>query len=132
MLKVKESISIGGIVVGVLLILFGILTTAMLYFMDDVPLAVSYGPSIFVVIGGTIATYSSLTRETLNKYAMSTKRAILYSLAIGIILFSLFVACSTVFSTGEIYIAIGSFMIFFLIGIALLLVLILTNPNRKK
>ena len=126
-----SRVSTAGLIVGVLVILFGILTTAMLYFMD-LPLQAVSGPAIFIVLGGAIVTYSSLTRETTQKYAMNKARAILYALAIGLLLFSLFVGCTSGFATGEMFIAISSFMVFFLVGIGLLLGLLFNSADRKK
>lgn len=124
-------ISAVGIVAGVLLILFGIFTVTMLYFMkmEAVPVA---GSSIFIVAGGAILTYSLLTRETRHKYAMNRIRAAFYALAIGLILFSIFTSFTTRFATGEIFIAIGSLMVFSLPGIGLFLLLILTGTDRSK
>lgn len=124
-------ISLAGIIAGVLLTLFGIFTMAMLYFMD-VPEVAVIGPGIFIVPGGALITYSVLTRETSRKYAMNKIRAALYALSIGLILFGFFTAITARFSTGEIYIAIASLMVFFLAGIGLFLFLILTGSDRRK
>ncbi|MGD6831314.1 permease prefix domain 1-containing protein [Sutcliffiella halmapala] len=126
-----ERVSTAGLIVGILVILFGVLTTAMLYFMELSVEAVS-GPLIFVVVGGAVVTYSILTRETSRKYAMNKVRALLYTLAVGLILFSLFVGCVSGFATGEMFIAISSFMVFFLLGIGLLLSLLFSGTDRKK
>lgn len=124
-------ISTAGIVAGVLLVLFGILTSAILYFMNLPALEVS-GAGIFIVAGGALLTYSTLTRETRKKYGMNKIRAALYALSVGLILFSLFVGITARFSTGETYTAISSFMVFFLAGIGLFLFLILTGTDRRK
>lgn len=120
-----------GLITGILVILFGILTSLMLYFME-VPLEAVLGPTIFIVLGGAILTYSLLTRETSQKYAMGKGRAILYSISAGLILFSLFVAFTTGVATGEMFIAISSFMFFFLVGLGIFLSLILSGANRSK
>lgn len=124
-------ISTAGIIAGVLLVLFGIFNVAMLYFMD-LPGEVVTGSAIFIVAGGTLITYSLLTRETHKKYAMNKIRAALYALSIGLLLFSIFTGVITRFSTGEVYIAIASLMVFSLVGIGLLLFLILTGTDRRK
>lgn len=126
-----SRISTAGIVAGVLLMLFGILTVSMLYFMELDPPAVT-GSGIFVVAGGALFTYSLLTRETAKKYAMNKIRAALYALAIGLLLFSIFVSVTSYFATGEMFIAIGSLMVFLMVGIGLFLVLILTGTDRRK
>jgi len=129
--SLSGRISTAGIVAGVLLILFGAFTVAMLYFMkmEAEPVV---GSSIFIVVGGAVLTYSILTRETRNKYGMNKIRAVLYALAIGLILFSIFTALTSRFATGEMFIAIGSLMVFSLPGIGLFLLLILTETDRSK
>lgn len=129
--SLSGRISTAGIVAGVLLILFGAFTVAMLYFMkmEAEPVV---GSSIFIVAGGAVLTYSILTRETRNKYGMNKIRAVLYALAIGLILFSIFTALTSRFATGEMFIAIGSLMVFSLPGIGLFLLLILTETDRSK
>ena len=129
--SLSGRISTAGIVAGVLLILFGAFTVAMLYFMkmEAEPVV---GSSIFIVAGGALLSYSILTRETRNKYGMNKIRAVLYALAIGLILFSIFTSLTSRFATGEVFIAIGSFMVFSLPGIGLFLLLILTETDRSK
>ncbi|NLN87498.1 MAG: hypothetical protein GX133_07845 [Syntrophomonadaceae bacterium] len=129
--RLMTRISTGGIVIGTLLILFGLYTSTMLYFMrmDAVPVI---GSSIFIVAGGTILTYSVLTRETRTKYGMSVFRALLYAVAAGLILFSIFTAFTTRYATGEMFIAVASLMVFSMAGIGLLLVLLLTGKDRRK
>lgn len=127
----STRISTAGLIAGVLLILFGLLNCAMMIFMNLPGAAVS-GSGIFVVAGGLLLTYSLLTRETRKKYAMNKTRAGLYALSIGLILFSLFVAATSGFATGEVFIAISSLMIFFLAGVGLFLGLILSGSDRRK
>jgi hypothetical protein len=129
--SMATSISTAGITAGALLTLFGIFTIAMLYFMSLDSVAVT-GPGIFIVAGGILLTYSILTRETRKKYAMNKIRAALYALSIGLILFAVFTAVTSGFATGEIFIAIGSLMVFFLGGFGLFLLLILTERSRLK
>lgn len=124
-------VSTAGIIAGVLLILFGILAVAMLYYMRLPGEAVT-GTGIFIVAGGALITYSILTRETRQRYAMNKMRAVLYALSAGLILFGMYTAIVTRFSTGEVYIAIASLMVFFLAGIGLFLFLILTGTDRRK
>ncbi len=129
--RLMTQISIGGIVIGVLLILFGLYTATMLYFMkmDAVPIV---GSTVFVVAGGAILTYSVLTRETRIKYGMGVIRALLYAVAVGLILFSIFTAFTTRYATGEMFIAVASLMVFSMAGIGLFLLLLLTGKDRRK
>jgi hypothetical protein len=124
-------ISTAGIIAGVLLVLFGIFTATMLYFMPQDALAIT-GNGIFIVAGGTLITYSLLTRETSKKYAMNKIRAGLYALSIGFLLFAVFTGIASRYSTGEMYIAVASLMVFSLIGVGLFLFLILTGTDRRK
>lgn len=129
--SMTARISTAGIVAGVLLILFGMFTVAMLYFMEKEAVPV-IGSSIFIVAGGAILTYSLLTRETHHKYGMNRIRAAFYALAVGLILFSIFTSFTTRFATDEMFIAIGSLMVFSLPGIGIFLLLILTGSDRSK
>lgn len=129
--SMTNRVSTAGIVAGVILILFGALNLAMLIFMG-LPMESAWGSAIFIVGGGVLLTYSILARETRKKYAMNKIRAGLYAVSIGLILFGLFVAGSSGFVTGEIYISISSFMIFFLAGVGLLIGLMLTGADRRK
>src|SRR5690554_6375685 len=67
-------ISTAGIVAGVLLVLFNLFVPAMLFLMGSSGVAVT-GSGIFIVAGGTLLTYSVLTRETRKRYAMNKIRA---------------------------------------------------------
>lgn len=70
--------------------------------------------------------------ETRNKYGMNKVRAALYALSVGLLLFGTFAATVSRYATGEMFIAIGSLMVFSLAGIGLLLFLILTGTDRRK
>lgn len=129
--SMTARISAAGLITGILLILFGVLTSAMLFFMG-LQLEAVTGTAIFAVIGIAIITYSALTRETSKKYAMNKVRAIFYAVSVGLIAFSLYVAFTSGFATGEMYIAISSFMLFFIIGIGLWLSLVFTGTDRRK
>lgn len=124
-------ISNAGIIASVVLILFGAFNMTMLTFMNVPRVAVS-GSSIFAVIGGALLTYSLLTRETKKRYAMNKVRAMLYALAVGLVLFSFQVSADAGFATGRVFPAVGSMMIFFIAGAALWLALMLTGRSRKK
>ncbi|MDD2556331.1 MAG: permease prefix domain 1-containing protein [Syntrophaceticus sp.] len=124
-------ISTAGIVVGVLLVLFGMFTMAMQYYMDLPKVAVA-GTGVFIVAGGALLTYSVLTRETRIRYGMNKIRAAFYALSVGLLLFGLCTAAITRYATGEIYVSIAALMVFSLVGIGVLLFLILTESDRRK
>lgn len=123
----KETlISTIGIVVGVLLVLFGIFVSTMVYFMKF-KIAHAVGPGIFIVVGGVFITFSSLIRETEKRYGMNKIRAALYALSVGFLLFGLFVL-----GMQKDFTAIAPLMVFSLIGVGLFLYLFLTETDRKK
>ncbi|WP_269758280.1 permease prefix domain 1-containing protein [Thalassobacillus sp. C254] len=68
--SMASRVSTVGLLVGILLMVFGAFITTMLYFMG-LPGVAATGPAIFIVIGGTLVTYSVLTRETSTYYAMT-------------------------------------------------------------
>lgn len=127
----RERISTVGIVAGVLLSLFGIFTVVMLYYMK-MPGETVVGSGIFAVAGGALLTFSVLIRETRRRYGMNMIRAAIYGLSVGVLLFGLFSAAITRFSTGEMFISIGTLMVFTLIGVGVLLTLLLTEKDRRK
>ncbi|MFA9456870.1 permease prefix domain 1-containing protein [Halalkalibacter sp. AB-rgal2] len=129
--SMSSRVSAAGIVIGTLIILFGLLTCAMLYSMG-LSMDISSSALIFVVIGAPLVIYSVLTRESKTKYAMNRVRALLYSIAIGVILFSILVTALSGFATGEVFIAMSVFMVFFLIGIGIWLSLLFTGTGRRK
>ncbi|MBM7096159.1 hypothetical protein JSY36_10355 [Bacillus sp. H-16] len=120
-----------GIVIGSLLILFGLLTPLMLYFMNAPAVSV-VGASIFAVAGGTVLTYGALTMETKKKFAMNRIRALLYASAVGLVLFGIFAAGTSGFATNEAFIAVASSMSFLLGGVGLFLALFFTGNDRRK
>jgi hypothetical protein len=125
-------VSTAGIVAGVLLILFGVFVSAMLYLMEDSSGVEITGSGIFIVAGGALLTYSILTRETSKKYAMNKIRAALYGLSTGALLFGFFATTVTYYAVEEAFIPVATLMVFFLPGIGLLLFLLLTETGRQK
>lgn len=129
--SMTSRISTVGIIIGVLLTLFGLFTIAMLFFMD-IPREGAVGPGIFMVAGIALITYSILTRETTKRYAMNKIRAIFYALAVGLILFGIFSGITAGYATGETFIAIATVMVFVLVGVGLFLFLLLIGNDRRK
>ncbi|WP_181347464.1 permease prefix domain 1-containing protein [Thalassobacillus sp. CUG 92003] len=129
--SMASRISTAGLIVGILIAVFGALTSTMLFFMP-IPGEAVFGPAIFIVVGGALITYSVLTRETAAKYAMNKIRALLYAVAIGILLFSMYVGFISGSATGEVFVAISSFMMFFIIGLGLLLGLLFSKGTDRK
>ncbi|GAB4074715.1 permease prefix domain 1-containing protein [Barrientosiimonas marina] len=126
-----NRISMIGFISSGVLILFGLFISLALYFMG-LPDVTVVGPSIFIVIGGALIIFSSLTRETSKKYGMDKLRTFLFTLSGGIILFGFFTAVITGIATGELPIAFISSLAFFIAGIGLFIGSILTGKNRRK
>ncbi|MFB5663441.1 permease prefix domain 1-containing protein [Alteribacillus sp. HJP-4] len=129
--SMANRISTAGIVVGTLLILFGILVSLLLYAMGN-PLESVAGSTIFVVFGGAFLTYSALTRETQKKFGMNKVRALLYAVSIGLLLFAGLASATSGFATQESFIAVASLIPFVLSGVGLFLALIFTGQPRRK
>ncbi|WP_027963587.1 permease prefix domain 1-containing protein [Halalkalibacillus halophilus] len=129
--SMTNRVSIGGIVIGSMLILFGVLMSIGMMFMEIEPVAVP-GTGIFAVAGAIVLTYSLLTRETTKLYSMNKVRAGLYSLAVGAMLFALFTGMMAGLATGEMFIAISSFTVIFIGGFGLWIGLILTSKSTRK
>ena len=138
--KVKQSInttsaarlSAVGVISGVLILLFGILTSLMVYFMGKDELMSLSIACMFTIIGVGFITYGTLTRESAKRYAMNKVRALLYVSAIGSIVFALFVTGIAYFATEELFIAIATSMIFLLTGVGMLMILLFTGKSRVK
>lgn len=120
-----------GIIIGVLMTLFGGFTIALLSF-KDLKWGESFAPGIFSVFGVSIFTYGFLLKGTSKRPGMKQMRAILYATSAGLILFSLYTAILINLKTGEMAPSIASMMVFFLAGIGLWLTLFLTEPNQRK
>jgi len=127
----NQYLTTTGIVLGVLLILFGLFIGAVVYFSHE-SIESSLGMGIFIVLGGSLLAYSVLTRETEKRIAMNKIRAGLYAVAIGSILFGVFSGIIAGVTTGQIHAGIAVTFVFFLAGIGILLALMLTEKNRSK
>ncbi|NIK12059.1 permease prefix domain 1-containing protein [Alkalibacillus almallahensis] len=130
--SMTNRMAVGALVIGAMLIVFGLLMSMSMMFMDVEPVAVP-GAGIFAVIGGVFLTYGILTRETQTMYAMQRLRAALYSVAIGFMLFAIFTAITSGLATGELFVGFAAFTVFFVIGFGLWLGLLLTTQvSRQK
>ncbi|MFC0015830.1 MULTISPECIES: permease prefix domain 1-containing protein [Allobacillus] len=129
--SMTNRISTGFIVLGIMLILFGVMMTISMIFMDLEPVAKS-GTSIFVVLGSGLLVYGILARETRKRYAMSKVRAGLYGISISVILFAVFVGVTSGLATGQLFIAFSSATIFMVIGIGLIVMLLLSRGETLR
>ncbi|SFX11819.1 hypothetical protein SAMN04487866_101594 [Thermoactinomyces sp. DSM 45891] len=130
--RAQERISTMGIIIGVLLTIFGMFNSVIVFFMHRPPNVVVGSGFLFIMLGTALITYSMLTRETRSRFAMHKIRALLYTVAISTILFGFFSSAFSYFSTGKVYVAIAACMVFVLIGLGLYLYLMLTEKSRLK
>ncbi|MDQ0159327.1 permease prefix domain 1-containing protein [Alkalibacillus salilacus] len=130
--SMTNRMAVGALVIGSMLIVFGLLMSVSMMFMEVEPVAVP-GAGIFAVIGGVFLTYGILTRETKTMYAMQRLRAALYAVAVGFMLFAIFTAVISGLATGELFIGFSAFTVFFVIGFGLWLsLLLMTRVSRRK
>ncbi|NLW07521.1 MAG: hypothetical protein GX039_06040 [Clostridia bacterium] len=129
---IASHISSVGIVIGALLILFGMFLLPIQYSMEGSTGVEVAGSGIFIVPGGALLVYSILTRETSKRYAMNKIRAAFYGLSTGVLLFGFFASAVSYFAVEEAFVPIASLMVFFLPGFGLLLFLLLTETGRQK
>jgi hypothetical protein len=122
------------------LLLFGLITAAIVYFsQDDGAAAVARMTAVFgvllVFIAGAAAgfTFLGVTQETADRYPMKKKRAALYAVAAGVSAFGLVLFPLTYFATGRgLMEAIATLIPFVLPGAGLFAFLGLTEKSRMK
>lgn len=117
-----------GIITGVLLALFGIFVS-IIVFMNNEPDANAAGPGIMVVGGCALITYSWLLRKPTGPYSKRMKhlRASLYALSVASLLFGGYLAMILRVGTGDFRTAVGPLMVTSLAGAGLLLTLLFTR-----
>lgn len=131
--KLSASYAIGyTLSAGVLL--FGIITALITYFSAGNNLFIAISSFLpFVVPTGAALTYLGLTTETKAKYPMNWKRALIYAIAVGIILFGITLSTSQYFMENRQAASIlGVLIPFVLPGVLILGFLILTEKKRFK
>ncbi|GIO23380.1 permease prefix domain 1-containing protein [Oceanobacillus sp. J11TS1] len=115
-------------------LLFGIITSLITYFTTGNNLFIAISSFLpFVVPAGAALTFLGLTTETKTKYPMNWKRALIYGLAVGIILFGITLSSSQYFMDNKQPAAIlGVLIPFVLPGVLVTAFLILTEKKRFK
>lgn len=113
--------------------LFGVITAFITYFSTQV---VFHGVSAFlpfIVLSGAAFVFLGLTQETSRNVPMSWKRAIIYALSTGAVLFGLTNAAMLYFMDNrELNAVLGTMIPFVIPGLGLLAFLILTEKSRNK
>lgn len=120
-----------GIIISIILILFGTMVS-MSSLLDGYSLQNAFGSLILTIFGLMLLTLLLLITETKKSYSMGKLAASGYSIAIGLILFSVFVGVSSGMAMNSFGIAISSGMLFFIVGVALLIALILGVGWKKR
>lgn len=115
-------------------LLFGLITSLITYFSTGNDLFTAISSFLpFVVPAGAAFTFLGLTTETNTKYPMNWKRALIYGLAVGTILFGITLSSSQYFMENNNPVAIlGVLIPFVLPGILVIAFLILTEKKRFK
>lgn len=115
------------------LLLFGIITSLMTYLSTNSLFAGISTLLPFIVPAGIAFVFLGLTQETSRNYSMSWKRAILYALSAGSLIFGTTIALSHYFMDGSTWVEILGVLIPFAIpAIILLAFLLLTEKTRRK
>ncbi|WP_029953000.1 permease prefix domain 1-containing protein [Bacillus sp. H1a] len=128
----KEALHIStkGLIVGILLFLFGIFASLIANYLLGSQLFWVIS-CLFTVPGMLLIIHSLLIKETRKRYAMNKIRARYYILAIGTFLYGLCISIIIFFLPIKL-VAIILFMVAILISLAILLSLLLTGRSRLK
>jgi hypothetical protein len=139
-------------VLGGALICFGLITGAVAWFSTGLEMVFLGGVMVFCVAGVALLTFMGLTQETAAKYPMAKKRASLYTIAVGVFTFGVFVVLITYFAVAmrehsttpfpaelgymstdlELMSSVATLIPFALPAAALFAYLILTEKDRHK
>ncbi len=129
--SMTSKLSIAGMLAGIVFILLG---TVMSLNISVFGIYSNAAPAMFfyVVLGGMIFTYSFMARKIRIKKNMTHRRAFMYALAVGSILFAIFIALTVGVSTSNWFIGILAFSVFLIVGLALFYQLLMTNEPSKN
>ena len=129
--SMTNKLSIVGMLAGIVFILLG---TVMSLNISVFGIYSNAAPAMFfyVVLGGMIFTYSFMARKIRIKKNMTHRRAFMYALAVGSILFAIFIALTVGVSTSNWFIGILAFSVFLIVGLALFYQLLMTNEPSKN
>lgn len=130
--------------------LFGIITAFIVFFQSGNLFITVSSLFPFAVVAVVAFTYLSLARETEHQFAMKPLRALLYTIAAGVLTFGLFIFSIVYlervglngqfesmqqlveYHNGPLFEAIASLLPFVLPSVCLLVFLVLTEKNREK
>lgn len=121
-----------GYVVASAILLFGAMTSGIVYLQDKVLLATVGTLMPFLVVSVALFVYLGLTQESSHEYGMNPKRAIIYSLATSGLLFGVLTAGIVYFNGNELFEVLATLMPFALPSILVFIYLGLTEKSRMK
>lgn len=130
--KIGVKHAIGYVVSGFVL-LFGVLVGLMTYFSNNVVFHGVSSAMPFIVAAAAGFVFLALTQETAMKYPMDWKRALIYAILTGVILFGLMTALVLYFMENRDMNAVLAVLIpFVLPELGLLVFMLLTEEKRYK
>lgn len=113
--------------------IFGIITAFMTYFVTGSTYIGVATIIPFIIPACAAFVFLGLTQETIRKLPMSWKRALVYALSVGVILFGLVSAVMLYFMEGQgLESVLGTVIAFVLPGGAIMAYLLLTEQKRLK
>lgn len=127
-----DKVHVIGYVLASAILLFGIMSTGISYFqMNNLMTAVSTLMP-FLITSVVLFVFLGLTQETAHDYGMNRKRALAYSLAIGLLLFGVFSTAIVYFNSNELFQVPATLMPFLIPSAVILIYLGLTEKSRRK
>ncbi len=126
-----DKVHVFGYVIATATLIFGLLTSLMLYFMQDLFIAIaSLMP--FAVFSIPVLVFLGLTQESQYTYGMKKGRAFLYALATATLIFGVIATAITYIKSNDEYMIFAVIMPFALPSISLFTYLGLTEKSRLK
>jgi hypothetical protein len=127
-----DKIHVIGYVLASAVLLFGILTTGIVYLQMKNLMTTVSTLMPFVITSVVAFIFLGLTQETAHDYGMNRKRATAYSFAIGLLLFGVFATAIVYFNGNELFQDSATLMPFLIPSVGILIYLGLTEKSRKK
>ena len=114
------------------ILLFGAMTAGIVYLQSKDLLNTLGTLMPFLMVSVQLFLYFGLTQETAQDYGMRPKRALLYCIATGILMFGLFSSGFVYFSETELFAVLASCMPFVIPSAVIFIYLGLTEKSRSK
>jgi len=114
------------------ILLFGVMTAGIVYLQRKDLLDTLGTLMPFLMVSVQLFLYFGLTQETAQDYGMRPKRALLYCIATGILMFGIFTSGFVFFSETELFAVLASCMPFVITSVVIFIYLGLTEKSRSK